>query len=430
LHDILKRERTAIGDGGRLVETHNLPNNRIVDNQYRKLVDQKANYLCGQPITFSSENAAYADALTATLGRSFRKTLLSVARDCLNGGLGWLYVSYGENGDLCFKSFPPYDILPFWKDFDHTELDRAVRLFEVGVYDGEIEKTEERVEIYSTDGIERFALQNSILIADVENPKTPYLCYSDAEGESHYSWGESPLVAFKRNSLETPLICGCKSLQDAISATLSDFQNNMQEDYRNTILVIKNYDGTNLAEFRRNLALFGTVKVQTVDGSEGAMDALKVEVNAENYRVFLELAKKALIENALGFDAKDDRLNGTPNQMNIKSMYSDVDLDASGMELEFQAAFDRLLMFVNVYLANAGLGRFDGETAEVIFNRDMLMSETDIINGIRLSEGLLSRKTLVANHPWVTDIEAELKRIEDEADAADPYASAWRRDGS
>lgn len=30
----------------------------------------------------------------------------------------------------------------------------------------------------------------------------------------------------------------------------------------------------------------------------------------------------------MGFDAKDDRLSGNPNQMNIQSMYSDIDTDA------------------------------------------------------------------------------------------------------
>ena len=54
-HDILKRQRTAIGPDGKLIVIENLPNNRIVDNQYAKHVDQKANYLLGQPISFSCE---------------------------------------------------------------------------------------------------------------------------------------------------------------------------------------------------------------------------------------------------------------------------------------------------------------------------------------------------------------------------------------
>ena len=42
-HDILHRKRTIIGKDGKLEEVENLPNNRIVDNQYQKMVDQKNN---------------------------------------------------------------------------------------------------------------------------------------------------------------------------------------------------------------------------------------------------------------------------------------------------------------------------------------------------------------------------------------------------
>lgn len=134
---------------------------------------------------------------------------------------------------------------------------------------------------------------------------------------------------------------------------ISDFENNMQEDARNTILVLKNYDGENLGEFRHNLSTYGAVKVR----EDGGVETLQVEINAENYKGILELLKKSLIENARGYDAKDDRLSGNPNQMNIQSMYSDIDLDANGMETEFQAAFEELLWFINQDFSNRGLGR-------------------------------------------------------------------------
>ena len=113
----------------------------------------------------------------------------------------------------------------------------------------------------------------------------------------------------------------------------------------------------------------------------------------------------------MGYDAKDDRLSGNPNQMNIQSMYSDIDLDANGMETEYQASFEELLWFINCHLANTGVGDFEGETVDVIFNRDIMMNESEVINDIKNSVGILSDETLVAQHPWVDDPEAELERI-------------------
>ncbi len=55
-HDILRRKRTVIGDNGDLKEVDNLPNNRIVDNQYKKMVNQKVDYLLAKPLTLECDN--------------------------------------------------------------------------------------------------------------------------------------------------------------------------------------------------------------------------------------------------------------------------------------------------------------------------------------------------------------------------------------
>lgn len=141
------------------------------------------------------------------------------------------------------------------------------------------------------------------------------------------------------------------------------------------------------------------------------METLEINVNAGNYQVILELLKKALIENGLGFDAKDDRLAGNPNQMNIQSMYSDIDLDANDMETELQAAFADILWFACAYLAATGQGDFFGEEVNIIFNRDMLMDESNIIANCRQSVGILSDETIIGQHPWVDDVQQELARL-------------------
>src|SRR5699024_9118825 len=112
-----------------------------------------------------------------------------------------------------------------------------------------------------------------------------------------------------------------KCLQDALNLMLSNFVNSMEEDVRNTVLVIHNYDGEDLGEFRRNLATYGAIKVRSYDGRDGSVETLEIAVNAENFKTVLDLLKNAIIENARGFDAKDERLNGSPNQLNIQSMY-------------------------------------------------------------------------------------------------------------
>lgn len=414
-HDILHRKRTVIGRNGDVEEVKNLPNNKNIDNQYLKLVNQKANYLLGKPFVIQGENEQYVEALQNIFNKSFMRTLKNAGKAALNGGICWLFPCYDDENNLCFKMFPGYEVLPFWKDAEHTKLDFALRMFPVSVYNGYETKIVNKVEIYSEQGIKKYIYENGDLKPDGENAVVSHVTVVDSDGATYsLNWARVPLIPIKYNENETPLIKRVKTLQDGLNVMISDFENNLQEDARNTILVLKNYDGTNLGEFRRNLATYGAVKVRYDGDTKGGVETLNIAVNAENYQTIINLFKKAIVENGMGYDAKDDKLSGTPNQMNIQSMYNDIDLDANDMETELQAAFEELLWFANAHLSNTGVGNFEDERVNIIFNRDMMMDESSVINNIKNSVGILSTETLISQHPWVDDPAMELDRLEEE----------------
>lgn len=431
-HDILRRQRTAIGADGKLQVIDTLPNNRIVDNQYAKHVDLKTNYLVGKPVAFADINSSYADALNSVLNARFRRTLKNAVSEALNGGISWLYPYYDKHGGLSFKMFPSFEILPFWSDAEHTELDIAMRLYPVEVYEGADKKIIDKVDVFTLGGVTTYVLDNGTLRPDPydDGSQRSYITLNSNDTKTGYNWERLPLIPIKYNSKEIPLIRRCRGIQDAINLLESDFANNMQEDVRNTILVLKNYDGQDLGEFRRNLNTYGTVKVRTVEGTDGGVDTLEISVNADNYKTILDLLKKSLIENVRSFDAKDDRMSGSPNQMNIQSMYSDIDLDANAMETELQAAFEEILWFVNTYLKSVKKGVEDAENVKVVFNRDVLINETEAIDDCAKSVGIISDETIIAMHPWVDDPVEELKRLEKQKAEADPYRAAFEQAAS
>ena len=414
IHDILHRQRTVIGENGKLEVVKNLPNNRIVDNQYKKMVDQKNNYLLGQPITIQCDNEVYLKLVKSLFNKKFHRLIKRVGEDSLNCGIGWLFINYDGEGKITFRRLKPYEVIPGWRDAEHTVLDYIIRVYEVIEYEGKKEKVVQKVEVYDEKGVSYFELSGTETLTPVKPYFQHHFTIFDGEGvEKGYNWTKLPFIPFKYNAKEIPLIRNLKTLQDGLNLIESNFQNAMEEDTRNTILVLVNYDGENLGDFRKNLAQYGAVKVKTVDGIGGDLKTLQIEVNSENYKAILQIFKKAIIENAMGYDAKDDRLSGNPNEMNIQSMYSDIDLDANNMETEYQAAFEELLWFINCHFANSGLGDFEGEDVDFIFNRDMLISESSIIDNINKSQDL-SLETRLAQHPWIDDVQAELDRINKE----------------
>ena len=412
-HDILKRERTVINAEGTLSVVHNLPNNRLVDNQYRKLVDQKTNYVLGKPLTIATEKEEYLKELNKVFGKKVQRQLRVLGQYSVDGGIAWLYPYYNVEGEFKLATFPAYEICPIWKDKAHTELQSAMRYYSEETFDNKGGTTlVHHVDLFTVNGIEHFYYHGGKLIS-CENPHSDYM-YVEEQG---YNWKRLPIIPFKYNNKEIPLIRAVKNLQDALNQVLSDFQNNMEEDPRSTILVLKNYDGTNLADFRHNLATYGVIKVTTVDGVQGGVETLNVEVNAANYQAILMQLKRAIVENGRGFDAKEERMDGDPNQMNIESMYTDIDLDVNAMETEFQAGFEELKWFIDQYLIHSGKADYSEENVEFVFNRDIFINEDAKIENCVKSVGLLSNKTIVSRHPWITDLEHELKLIEEDKQA-------------
>ncbi len=281
-------------------------------------------------------------------------------------------------------------------------------------------------------GIFYYELINNSLFPDPKTPHRDYLTIESEEGEQGYNWTRVPLVPFKFNSFEMPLINRCKSIQDAINLIMSDFVNGMQENAGgNSIIVLNNYDGENLGEFRQKLSQYRAVKVRTTDSAKGGVETLTVEVNATNYEVILKALKRQLIENCRGFDAKDERMGGNPNQMNIKSMYTDIDLDAHDMEAEYQASFEDLLWFVDQHFTNTGVGSFENEEVEVIFNRDTIVNETEVMTMLTSAGVRIPNEILLQQVPFVDDVERAKELLkEEQEESLDIYGGALPTNGN
>lgn len=409
-HDILWAKREVIGEGGRLEEVDNLPNNKRIDNQYEKLVDQKVNYLLGKPLTFQTDSKLYQEQLEKIFGLEFHKLLKNIGEDALNGGIAWIYPYYNDKGEFVFKRFEPCQILPLWKDEGHTDLEFVIRIYTIQEWTGSMLEDVEIVDIYSLAGIDRYKYCYGSLKYD-----SHYNYFSI--GEKQFNWDRLPIIPFKYNLLEKPLILRVKNLQDGINKAISNFENNLDENPRNCILILKNYDGQKLGEFRKNLSTYGAVKVK----SDGGVEKLTVELNAENYKDIIKIFKDALIENGRGFNAKDDRLGNNPNEMNIQSMYADIDLDATGMEVEFRSGLEKLLYFVNAYFNHIGIGNFENEKVDIIFNKDILVNESQTIANCKSSMGIISDETIISMHPWVKNPKEELEKKKKETQEKDIY---------
>ncbi|MNW43787.1 Phage portal protein, SPP1 Gp6-like [compost metagenome] len=413
--DIINRKRLVIGEGGEMVEDKNLANNKLIYGFTRKLVDQKIGYLLSKQMSIKAEKQQYQDALNDLFNKSMHRTLKNLGKEAINKGIAWLHVYYDENGVLSFKRMRSNEMIPIWVDEDHTQLQAMIRCYTVEVYEGKSKKEVKKVEWWDTNGIKRYIYDGG-LIPDEDDEDSEELKLLKS---SHYSaikngkeqplnWERVPFIAFKANDEEQPLIELIKSLVDDYDKKSSDNSNNL-EDLPNSIYVLKEYDGTDLGEFRRNMSAFRAVKVS----GDGGVDTIGLEIDTEAFKTHQELNRKSIYEFGRGVDMQTEKFNGATG-IALKQLYNDLDMDANILETEFQASLEQLLWFINNHLANTNVGDFENEKVEFIFNRDILMSESDVITDAANSVGMISNKTIRANHPWVSDPDEEEKQMKKE----------------
>lgn len=404
--DILARKREVVGENGELEEVTNLANNKLVHNFVRKLVDQKVGYLLSKPLSIQTDDKAYADLLSGYFDKAALRLLQRTGKDAVSKGKGWIHVYYNEAGELSFMLIPAEEGIPFWKDAAHTELDAFVRIYEVETYIGKLKQDVTKVEFWDTNGVRRYTYDGG-LVPDVEAGELDsHFTMTNGETEQPLNWERVPFICFKYNSEEQGVVELIKSLVDEYDNKKSDNSNNL-EDLPNSIYVVKNYDGTNLGEFRKNLSAYRAVKVT----DEGGVDTISLEIDTEAFKTHIEMTRKDIYEFGRGVDTQSDNFGNSPSGIALRFLYSDLDMDADYIETEFQASLEQLRWFIDTHLANSGEGDFSEKTVDFLFNRDILINETEAITNARTSVGIISDETITANHPWTTDAQDELKRL-------------------
>ena len=138
-------------------------------------------------------------------------------------------------------------------------------------------------------------------------------------------------------------------------------------------------------------------------------------------REHYEQLKRDLIEDGQSINKDLDKFGSAPSGVALKFMYSGLDLKCNVLETEFKMAFENLLYFINIYLSESGQGVYENIDVDIIFNRDMEINQTEVITNCVNSKGTISDKTIIANHPWVSDVEEEEKALEEQNKASLPF---------
>ncbi|RKD22560.1 phage portal protein [Ammoniphilus oxalaticus] len=422
-HDILERKRMVVGEGGRLEEAKNIANNKLVHGFVRKLVDQKVGYLLSLPFTIQSDDDEYIKILTRDyFTKRFYRMFQNVGKESINKGKSWIHPYYNEQGEFSMKRIPSEELIPLWSDADHTELAAMIRTYKIEAFTGKEKEVIHRVEYWDTTGVYRYVVHDGELVADVEQGEYSSHLTDGAEG---LNWQRVPFVCFKYNDEELPIINFVKSLVDDYDKQKSDNANNLEDLPTGGIYVVKNYLGEGMGDFRKNLSVYRALNVN----DDGGLDYISTNIDTEAFKTHMDMQRKDLYELGRGVDTQSDRFGNDQSGVALRFLYADLDMDCNIIETEFQASLEQLKWFIDLDIQiNTGKYQTDTEI-DFIFNRDIIINESEVIENAAKSAGQISDETIAANHPWVKDVQEELERIKNQYGGEEDYKETFGKEG-
>lgn len=390
-------------------------NLKLIHGYVKKLVDQKIGYVLSKQPSVTSENEGYQKKLDDIFDAGMVNRLRKVGKEAINKGVAYLHPYFNEAGELSFMRFPSEQIIPFYADSENMKIESFLRVYETNHYDGMTKKTLKKVEHYHSDGIDHYVFEGSTLISDV--PAGGKQGYHFLLGDQPVLWEKIPLIHFRYNEEEQPLIEQIKSLVDNYN-TQASTNADVLADIPNFIYKLINYGGVDLKEFLHDLNVYRAVKTD----ENGDVDKLSAEIQTEANEKELERTRRAIYELGRGVDTLHENL-GNASGVALKFRYSDLDMDCNILESEMQSSIEHMMWFVTHYLDMVGQGDFTNEKVKFVFNRDIIINEVEAVEMCEKSVGIIDDQTNRENHPWYTqEVEDRLaKQKAEEQKEIDEY---------
>lgn len=366
------------------------PNNKIANAYASYITDTLVGYFIGEPISYTSND----DVLLQDLSMIFEYNdeadeNAELAKNASIYGVAYemLYLSE-EDKMIRFKALNPKEIIPIFDKTVEQNLMAVIRYYDD--YDVVDDKTYTLVEIIDNTMVRRYKMDNSFLLLE-EYP--------------HY-FGMVPVAIYKNNEEERGDFENVISLIDAYDKMESDTLNDF-EYFVDAYLALYGFtaEPEDVAQMKENRILLmdeGTSAEWLIkQTSDTYVENMKNRLDADIHKFAKcpNMADKEFASNASGVAIKF-KLLGTENLVSIK-------------ERKFKRGLQQRLELMSMINSVLREG-FDWRGIDIIFTRNVPSNDTDIANMVNTLRDIVSEETLLAQIPFVEDVQDELERLKQE----------------
>ena len=366
------------------------PNNKIANAYASYITDTLVGYFIGEPVTYTANDNVLIQDLNMILEYNDEADEnAELAKNASIYGVAYemLYLSE-EDKMIRFKSLNPKEVIPIFDKTVEQNLLAVMRYYED--YDYVEDNTYTIVEVIDSKMVRRYKLDTGLSLLE-EYP--------------HY-FSMVPVAIFKNNEDETGDFEQVISLIDAYDKMESDSLNDF-EYFVDAYLALYGFtaDAEDIAQMKENRVLLmdeGTSAEWLIkQTSDAYVENMKNRLDKDIHKFAKcpNMSDEEFASNASGIAIKF-KLLGTENLVSIK-------------ERKFKRGLQQRLELMSMINSVLREG-FDWRAIDIVFTRNIPSNDTDIANMVNTLKDIVSEETLLAQIPFVEDVQTELKKLKKE----------------
>ena len=366
------------------------PNNKIANAYASYITDTLVGYFIGEPITYTANDNVLIQDLNMILEYNDEADEnAELAKNASIYGVAYemLYLSE-EDKMIRFKALNPKEVIPIFDKTVEQNLLAVMRYYED--YDYVEDNTYTIVEVIDSKMVRRYKLDTGLSLLE-EYP--------------HY-FSMVPVAIFKNNEDETGDFEQVISLIDAYDKMESDSLNDF-EYFVDAYLALYGFtaDAEDIAQMKENRVLLmdeGTSAEWLIkQTSDAYVENMKNRLDKDIHKFAKcpNMSDEEFASNASGIAIKF-KLLGTENLVSIK-------------ERKFKRGLQQRLELMSMINSVLREG-FDWRAIDIVFTRNIPSNDTDIANMVNTLKDIVSEETLLAQIPFVEDVQNELEKLKKE----------------
>ncbi len=411
----------------KLLSNPNRSNHHIVCPFHHILVEQKVSYLVAKEPSIlvreekGKEITEYERYMTTVTNEIFNGMLYEWLVGASNKGIEYVHIYYDKEGILQYCVVPAEELIVFYNSVNKKEIEQVIRYYQFVIVENGKEKTVKKVEWWTKQDVTYYIEKGDGSYEKEGQQKIGHWTVVKGKEEGiereEHGWGKVPFVALRNNSKEMSDLKMIKGLVDAYDLICSEGTNSLL-DLVELYWVIAGYGGETANAITKKLQVNRAVQISDASGK---VETKQVHLPIEGRIEWLKLLRKDIFHFGMGVDTDSERLGNAPSGVSLKFQYAMFNLKINGIIPEIKKALKEFFWFL-IEDNNRKKGtEYDVNKLDFKLNMNGITDDMETVNMITASKGIVSEKTLLAQHPFVQDVNSEMEAIKQEKERNENY---------